>query len=87
MYHHELGLITDAQAEQYDVPALAAAHLGLPLGMVVQIRGALRRKAAQEAGQPLRHVTPLKVRGSAGGGMRACARSRCMGICAVATSQ
>ena len=65
MYHHELGLITDAQAEQYDVPALAAAHLGLPLGMVVQIRGAMRRKAAQESGRPLRHVTPLKVRSTA----------------------
>lgn len=60
MYHHELGLITDAQAEQYDVPALAAAHLGLPLGMVVQIRGAMRRKAAQESGSHLRHVTRLK---------------------------
>ncbi|GFR53255.1 hypothetical protein Agub_g16032 [Astrephomene gubernaculifera] len=59
-YHHELGLITDAVAELYDVPALVAAHVGLPLSQVVQIRGALRLKAKEEAGRPLRQVTPLK---------------------------
>ncbi|GLC39924.1 hypothetical protein PLESTB_001821100 [Pleodorina starrii] len=59
-YHHELGLITDAVAELYDVPALVAAHVGLPMSHVAQIRGALRIKAEQEAGKPLRHVTQLK---------------------------
>ncbi|EFJ49842.1 hypothetical protein VOLCADRAFT_104092 [Volvox carteri f. nagariensis] len=61
-YHHELGLITDAVAELYDVPALVAAHVALPMSHVAQIRGALRLKAKAEAGTPLRHVTPLKVR-------------------------
>ncbi len=60
-YHHELGIITDSQAEHYDVPALVAAHVGLPLSMVTQIRGALVAKARAEAGKPLRHVTQLKV--------------------------
>ncbi|GIL90562.1 hypothetical protein Vretimale_17521 [Volvox reticuliferus] len=60
-YHHELGLITDAMAEQYDVPALVAAHVSLPMSHVAQIRGALRLKAAEEAGKPLHHVTKLKA--------------------------
>ncbi|GIL68820.1 hypothetical protein Vafri_22015 [Volvox africanus] len=59
-YHHELGLITDAMAEQYDVPVLVAAHISLPMSHVAQIRGALRLKAAAEAGKPLRHVTKLQ---------------------------
>ncbi|KAG2431336.1 hypothetical protein HYH02_013326 [Chlamydomonas schloesseri] len=59
-YHPELGLITDAVAQQYDVPALVTAHVGLPLSQVAAIRGALRVKAAEEAGKPLRHVMQLK---------------------------
>lgn len=60
-YHHEMGLITDAVAELYDVPVLVTAHVALPMSRVAQIRGALRMKAKEEAGKPLRHVTPLKV--------------------------
>ncbi|KAG2423534.1 hypothetical protein HXX76_015281 [Chlamydomonas incerta] len=59
-YHPQLGLITDTVAQQYDVPALVAAHVGLPLSQVAAIRGALRVKAAEEAGKPLRQVTQLK---------------------------
>ncbi|PNW69880.1 hypothetical protein CHLRE_17g696550v5 [Chlamydomonas reinhardtii] len=59
-YHPQLGLITDAMAQQYDVPALVAAHVGLPLSQAAAIRGALRVKAAEEAGKELRHVTQLK---------------------------
>ena len=59
MFHHEMGLITDATAEHYDVPALAVAHLGLPYGHVVQISGALRQKHLAEAGLPLGQLQPM----------------------------
>ena len=37
MYHHQLGLITDATAEHYGVPGLVLAHVGLPYSHVAQV--------------------------------------------------
>lgn len=74
MYHHSLGIITDAQALLYDVPGLVIAHLGLPHSHATQISGALRLRFMRErAAQALlpgggggaaveSGVVPLKVR-------------------------
>ncbi len=80
-YHPELGLTTDAAAELQDVPLLVAAHVELPLGLAVAIRGALRAKAREQAGTPLRHMRKLKVRGRAKQSQHPC----CQGICASLT--
>ncbi|MEW5316827.1 MAG: hypothetical protein WDW38_008173 [Sanguina aurantia] len=48
MYHHSLGIITDAQALLYDVPGLVIAHLGLPHSHATQISGALRLRFMRE---------------------------------------
>lgn len=77
-YHPQLGLITDAMAQQYDVPALVAAHVGLPLSQAAAIRGALRVKAAEEAGKELRHVTQLKVGGVQAGWVAQRGKRRCL---------
>ncbi|KAG2497526.1 hypothetical protein HYH03_004674 [Edaphochlamys debaryana] len=59
-YHPELGLTLDAAAEAAGVPVLVAAHVGLPLGQAVAVRGAVAELARAEAGRPLRHRTKLK---------------------------
>lgn len=43
------------------MPGLVLAHVGLPVSMVAQIRGALRDKAAADRAIPLDQVTQLKV--------------------------
>lgn len=53
MYHHSLGIITDAQALLYDVPALVVAHLGLPHSHATQISGALRLRYMREKAKEL----------------------------------
>mmetsp|Transcript_5354 Transcript_5354/g.14408 ORF Transcript_5354/g.14408 Transcript_5354/m.14408 type:complete len:429 (+) Transcript_5354:173-1459(+) len=60
MYHPSHGIITDIEAEQHGVPALAMAHIGLPWAQVAQIRGLLRAKVEREAKQPKHQAVPLQ---------------------------
>nr|8A22_Bh Chain Bh, uS8m [Polytomella magna]8APN_Bh Chain Bh, uS8m [Polytomella magna]8APO_Bh Chain Bh, uS8m [Polytomella magna] len=60
LYHHELGVITDAQAFLFDVPVVALAHVGLPVSMAAAVNGAVNRTFRAELGKPLREVTKLK---------------------------
>lgn len=63
MYHHQLGITTDAALGLVREPGLVMAHVGLPYSHVAQIQASLKQRLQeqQEQGQAPEHALVLKV--------------------------
>lgn len=63
MYHHQLGITTDAALGLVREPGLVMAHVGLPYSHVAQVQASLKQRLQeqQERGQAPEHALVLKV--------------------------